>query len=157
MAKRERNQAMRQTYERVYGPAIGKMCQHDLERWIAEFIMDWDYRQNPAGWRLWMPYGSGRGGSINDDDLPKFSRSRDACDQAETLVVNLGVDVMSRYARHILAQIYDCSVSEDTFKPSWLMAAQVAGASARHRCEAMYSMWDFIVEVRAKAKGATDD
>ena len=151
----ERNQAMRKTYERVYGPAISKMSEHDLERWIAEFIMGWDYQQNPLGWRLWMPNGSGQGNSINDEDLPQFSRNRDSCDRAETLVVNLGIDAMSLYARHILARMYETEIAPDTFRPSWLMACQVTGASARYRCEAMYDMWPAISEARAQ-KEKTD-
>lgn len=114
----------------------------DRNRFVAEHVMRWEFNENPHGWRLWFPHGRANAGSIEDDNLPDFFNSRDACAQAEAKIAEMGL--RCDFVDALFAVVMP-DAEEDEFNTT-LGRFKTATASARERCEAMYAIREHIVK-----------
>jgi len=120
-----------------------KMETWEYNQFVAEHVMQWEFDANPHGWRLWHPYGRGRGESIGDDHLPDFCHSRDAVAQAEVKIAEMGL--CDEYMDELIR------AASELEGPQWgnySLDFKMAHATAKMRCEAMYAIRDHIDRVR---------
>lgn len=109
------------------------MTDYDLNAWIAEYVMGWEYQTNPLGKGKIQQ-------TVGDDALPHYCLDLSAVAKAEEIILRLGLD--SQYAEVLAEQ-------EKTLQGAVKSVRfALVTATARQRCEAMYTMRDYIASAK---------
>ncbi len=126
------------------------MTTYELNAWVAEYVMGWEYKENPHGWRLWFPLGKDviAQKTIEDDLLPSFSTDRNFCAQAVAKIEEMALEGL--YAETLVNAV----MAKEKHYPdlSWITEWFGIKANPRQRCEAMYAIREQIVAARLKAQ-----